>query len=112
MRKKTSELGRIASQFTSRIGVSPGASSAPVGSRSFVALQGRFDHFQHRHREPLVWEFPTDLPTLPVVELDGRCVGFENAKPECSTTATKYFSFGVCQQSLANAESPTLAQPP
>jgi hypothetical protein len=59
-----------------------------------------------------VWELPIDLPTLPVIELDGRCVRFENAKPECSTTAAKYFSFAVRQQSLANAASPTFAKHP
>jgi len=85
---------------------------APAGSRSIFVLQDRFDHFQHHHREALVWKLPSDSPALPVIELDRRSVQLENAKPEYSTTATNNFSFGVCQQPLANSASATFAKHP
>ena len=89
-----------------------GAGIALQCGESIFALQDRFSHFQHRHRELLVWEFPSDLPTLPLIEFNSRCVGLENTKPQYPVTATNYFRFALCQQSLADAALSTFAKHP
>jgi hypothetical protein len=59
-----------------------------------------------------VGKLPSDPPALPVIEIDRRRIRLENAKPKCSTTATGDFSFTLCQQPVANAASPMLANHP
>jgi hypothetical protein len=40
-----------------------------------------------------VWELLSDPPTVPVIELNSRCIRLDNTKPHCSMTASDYFSF-------------------
>jgi len=55
----------------------------------------RLDHLQHRHWKDLVWKLSIGLPTVPAIEPDGRRVGFDNAKPACSTAAANYFGLAL-----------------
>lgn len=87
-------------------------STCLVARAPMQCRQSSLDHFQHHHREPLVWELPSDPPALPQIELDRRRVRLDNAKPERSTATSNDFSFALRQQPAANPAPAALAKHP
>jgi len=79
---------------------------------SFFVLPDRLEHLQHRYREFLVGEGPSDLPTVLAIEFNRCCIRLDNAKAQCFVAASDYFSFRFGEETPAHSLSAGFALNP
>jgi hypothetical protein len=55
---------------------------------------------------------PSDLPPVAAIELNRRCIRFNDSKTQRFTAASDYFSLSLREQTLAYPTSPAFAKDP